>query len=179
MLRRWPCIHAQTFDRSVVSTPLMHSNRGNRLELTIKARTSLVINYTNPFYLEGCVIKSLCFAKRDRNLVLFLWSSCHCGCQREGRISKGTGGFPVSSLATLVKTEKKRYLEDDDLIPHTTLLQYEKTLAYNITLQILLSSVLSRLSSSPDRLVFLNTVTLLCLIQFFQTHSEHRIYYPC
>ena len=69
-------------------------------------------------------------------------------------MSKGTVGFPVSSFATLVKTQKKRYLEHYDLIPHTTLLQYEKTLAYNITLQILLSSVLSRLSSSPDRLVF-------------------------
>ena len=62
-------------------------------------------------------------------------------------ISKGTVGFPVSSFATLVKTQKKRYLEHDDLISHTTLLQYEKTLAYNITLQILSSSVLTRLNS--------------------------------
>ena len=87
-------------------------------------------------------MKSLCFAKRARNLALFVWSSCHCGCQREG-----TGGCPVSSFGTLVKTQKKRYLEHDDLISHTTLLQYEKTLAYNITLQILSSSVLTRLSS--------------------------------
>ena len=66
-------------------------------------------------------MKSLCFAKRARNLALFVWSSCHCGCQREGR-----GGCPVSSFGTLVKTQKKRYLEHDDLISHTTLLQYVK-----------------------------------------------------
>ena len=62
-------------------------------------------------------------------------------------MSKGTGGSPVSSFATLVKTQKKRHLEHDDFISHTTLLQYEKTLAYNITLQILSSLVLTRLSS--------------------------------
>ena len=62
-------------------------------------------------------------------------------------ISKGTGGCRVSSFATLVKTQKKRHLEHDDFISHTTLLQYEKTLAYNTALQILSSSVLTRLSS--------------------------------
>ena len=41
-------------------------------------------------------------------------------------MSKGTGGSPVSSFATLVKTQKKQYLEHDDFISHTTLLQYEK-----------------------------------------------------
>ena len=57
----------------------------------------------------------------------------------------------------------------------------QHTLAYNIAPLILSSSALTRLSSwpspvyrnnnIPDRLVFLNTATLLCLIQFFQTHS--------
>ena len=64
-------------------------------------------------------------------------------------MSKGTGGSPVSSFATLVKTQKKRHLEHDDFISQTTLLQYEKTLAYNTALQILLSSVLTRFRSSP------------------------------
>ena len=69
------------------------------------------------------------------------------GVNEKGAISKGTGGFPVSSFATLVKTQKERYLEHDELISHTTLLRYEKTLAYNIAPQILSSSVLTRLSS--------------------------------
>ena len=55
------------------------------------------------------------------------------GVNEKGVISKGTGGFPVSSFATLVKTQKERYLEHDDFVSNTTLLQYEKTLAYNIT----------------------------------------------
>ena len=72
------------------------------------------------------------------------------GVNEKGVISKvRTGGFPVSSFPTLVKTQKKRYLEHDDLISHTTLLQYEKTLAYNITLQILSSSVLARRNYWP------------------------------
>ena len=54
-------------------------------------------------------MKSLCFAKRARDLVLFVWSSCHCGRQLEGVILKGTGGCSVSSFATLVKTQKKRH----------------------------------------------------------------------
>ena len=33
-------------------------------------------------------------------------------------ISKGTGGCPVSSFATLVETQKKRYLEHDNFISH-------------------------------------------------------------
>ena len=36
-------------------------------------------------------MESLCFAKRARNLVLFLWSSCHCGCQWEGSDIKRDG----------------------------------------------------------------------------------------
>ena len=51
-------------------------------------------------------------------------------------LSKGKGGCPVSSFATLVETQKKRHLEHDNLISHTTLLQYPKTLAYNIALHI-------------------------------------------
>ena len=59
-------------------------------------------------------------------------SSCFCGpvvivgVNEKGVISKGTSGFPVSSFATLVKTQKKRHLEHDDFISHTTLLQYVK-----------------------------------------------------
>ena len=36
-------------------------------------------------------MKSLCFAKRARNQLLFVWSSCHCGCQREGSDIKRDG----------------------------------------------------------------------------------------
>ena len=36
-------------------------------------------------------MKSLCFAKRAGNVVLFVWFSCHCGCQREGSDSKRDG----------------------------------------------------------------------------------------
>ena len=53
------------------------------------------------------------------------------GVNEKGVILKETGGCRVSSFATLVKTQKKRYLEHDDFISHTTLLQYEKTLAYS------------------------------------------------
>ena len=28
-------------------------------------------------------MKSLCFAKRAMNLGMFVWFSCHCGCQQE------------------------------------------------------------------------------------------------
>ena len=72
------------------------------------------------------------------------------GVNEKGVISKGKGGFPVSSFATLVKPQKKRYLEHDNFISHTTLLQYEKLLAYNIALHILSSSVLTKLSSWPS-----------------------------
>ena len=69
------------------------------------------------------------------------------GVNEKGVISKGTGGFPVLSFATLLKTQKKQYIEHDNFISHTTLLQYEKLLAYNIALHILSSSVLTKLSS--------------------------------
>ena len=36
-------------------------------------------------------MKSLCFAKRARNQLLFVWSSCHCECQREGSDIKRDG----------------------------------------------------------------------------------------
>ena len=61
--------------------------------------------------------------------------SCLCGLlvivgvDKKRVISKGTVGCPVSSFATLVETQKKRYLEHDNFISHTTLLQYPKTLA--------------------------------------------------
>ena len=83
-------------------------------------------------------------------------SSCLCGLvvivgvNKKGVISKGMVGCPVSSFATLIETQKKRYLEHDNFISHTTLLQYPKTLAYNIALHILSSSVLTRLSSWPS-----------------------------
>ena len=72
------------------------------------------------------------------------------GVNEKGVTSKGTGGCAVSSFSSLVESQKKRYLEGDNFISHTTLLQYEKTLAYNIALQIPLSSVLTRISSSPS-----------------------------
>ena len=150
MLRRWPCIHAQTFDRGVVSnTP--HS------ESRLKARTSLVFNNTNPFYLEGCVIKSLCFAKRAVCVVqLSLWVSTR---NEKGVISKAMGGSPFSSLATLVETQKKRHLEHDNFIAHINL----ATIRKNPRLQHSLSySVISThkaqfvtLYSSPCTLTYL------------------------
>ena len=69
-------------------------------------------------------MKSLCFAKRARNLVPFVWSSCHCGIvgvNEKEVLSKGTGGCPVSSFATLVETQKKRHLEHDNFISHINL----------------------------------------------------------
>ena len=118
-------------------------------------------------------------------------SSCFCGpvvtvgVNEKGVMSKGTGGFPVSSFATLVKTQKRRCLEHDDFISHTTLLQYEKPslttppfrFCYHQYSQGSVRHLLQFTVNNniPDRLVFLNTVTLLCLIQFFQTHSWHRI----
>ena len=36
-------------------------------------------------------------------------------------VSKGKGGCPVSSFATLVKTQKKQYLEYDNFISHINL----------------------------------------------------------
>ena len=66
-------------------------------------------------------MKSLCFAKRARNLVLFVWSSCHLGVNEKEVISKREGGCPVSSFATLVETQKKRHLEHDNFISHINL----------------------------------------------------------
>ena len=116
-----------------------------------------------------------------------LWTlACLCGLvvivgvDKKRVISKGMAGCPVLSFATLVKIQKKGHLEHDNFISHTALLQYPQTLAYNIAPHILSSStpgsVLDLLqftlnNNIPDRLVFLNTVTLLCLNQFFQTHS--------
>ena len=48
------------------------------------------------------------------------------GVNDRGVISKGTGGCPVSSFATLVEIQKKRHLEPDNFISHISLLQYEK-----------------------------------------------------
>ena len=71
-------------------------------------------------------MKSLFFAKELGTL------SCLCGLvvimgvNEKGVISKGTGRCAVSSFATLIETQKKRYLEHDNFISHTTLLQCEK-----------------------------------------------------
>ena len=80
-------------------------------------------------------MKSLCFAKRARNLVPFVWSSCHCGCQREGSYIKREGGCPVSSFATLVETQKKRHLEHDNFISHINLDTIQKKNLTNPRLQ--------------------------------------------
>ena len=57
-----------------------------------------------------------------------MWSSCHCGVNEKGVISKGTGGCPVSSFAT---GKKYKRLEATIFIMTTlflasTSLQYEK-----------------------------------------------------
>ena len=78
------------------------------------------------------------------------------GVNKKRVISKGTGGGPVSSFATLVVTQKKGYLEHDNFISHTTLLQYPKTLAYKIAPHILSSSTPG---SVRDLLQFTVTIT--------------------
>ena len=92
-------------------------------------------------------MKSLCFPKIARNLLLFVWSSCHCGCQLEGSDIKRDGWVPCVIICHFEKTQKKRYLEYDNFSSdqpryNTT----KKNLAYNIALHIL-SPVLTRVSS--------------------------------
>ena len=66
--------------------------------------------------------------------VLLVWSNCHCGCQRVGSDIKRDGWvscfiichFGQEPAPASVETRKKRYLEHDSFISHTTLLQYEK-----------------------------------------------------
>ena len=55
-------------------------------------------------------------------------------------ISKGTGGFTKVSNDETGQTQKKRHLEHDDFISHTTLLQYEKTLAYSPSDSVIIST---------------------------------------
>ena len=48
------------------------------------------------------------------------------GVNEKGVISKGTGGCPVSSFATLVETQKKRHLEPTQEFKSTAVLPYIK-----------------------------------------------------
>ena len=52
-------------------------------------------------------MKSLCFGKRSGNLVLFVWSSCHCGCQREGSDIKRDGWVPCVIICHFGKNSKE------------------------------------------------------------------------
>ena len=77
-------------------------------------------------------MKSLCFAKRARNLVLFVWSSCHCGYQQEGSYIKRDGWLSCFIICcfiiSLVETQKKRHLEHDNFISHINLDTTQKKL---------------------------------------------------
>ena len=59
-------------------------------------------------------MKSLCFPKIARNLLLFVWSSCHCGCQPERSNIKRDGWVFCFIICHFKKTQKKRYLEYDN-----------------------------------------------------------------
>ena len=136
MLGRWPSrIQHPSFWIAVIDCT------------SLRTRLVLLIKNTNSFYLEECVneVSLLCEMSEEPRPVCVI-----VGVNERGMISKGTGECRVSSFATLVKTQKKRYLQHDNFISHTTLLRYEKTLAYNIALHILSSSVLTRLSSRPS-----------------------------
>ena len=77
---------------------------------------------------------------------MFMWSSCHCGCQREGSDIKRDGWVSCFIICHFGKTQKRRHSEHDNVISHINLTQNEKTLAYSIAPHILSSSVLTRLS---------------------------------
>ena len=92
-------------------------------------------------------MKSLCFAKRAGNVVLFVWSSCHQGCQREGSDSKRDGWVPCFIICHFGKNSAEAIFRTRQLyFSHHPCYNTKKTLAYNIALNIL-SSVLTRLSS--------------------------------
>ena len=50
-------------------------------------------------------ITGIC-ANCEWNLVPFVMSSCHCGCEREGSDLKGTGRCSALLFATVVKNTK-------------------------------------------------------------------------
>ena len=52
-------------------------------------------------------MKSLCFAKRARNLVLFVWPSCYCGCQRERSDIKRDGWVSCFIICHFGKNSKE------------------------------------------------------------------------
>ena len=73
-------------------------------------------------------MKSLCFAKRARNLVLFVWSSCHCGYQQEGSYIKRDGWLSCFIICFFGRNSKKRHLEHDNFISHINLDTTQKKL---------------------------------------------------
>ena len=52
-------------------------------------------------------MKSLCFAKRARNLVLFVWPSCYCRCQRERSDIKRDGWVSCFIICHFGKNSKE------------------------------------------------------------------------
>ena len=107
-------------------------------------------------------MKSLCFAKRARNLVLFVRSSCHCGVKEKGTISKEKGGCPVSSFANLAT--KRKYLRLQHSPSHSVISTYKAQ--FCDTLQFIVYNNL------PDRLV----LKPCHITQYvFLTHSQNRI----
>ena len=103
--------------------------------------------------------------------------SCLCGLvvivglNEERVISKGTGGCLVSSFATLIETQKKRYLEHDNFLLYEKNPRLQHSPSHSVISShkaqfMTLCSSLCLYNNLPDRLVFLNTVTLIC--KFFK-----------
>ena len=122
-------------------------------------------------------MKSLCFAKRARNLLLFVWSSCHCGCERGESDVKRDGWVSCFIICHFGRNSKEAMIstiQKNPRLQHTPLYSVISTHKAQF---VTLYSSLCLYNKLPDRLVFLNTVTLICLIQFFRTLSWHRITY--
>ena len=62
------------------------------------------------------------------------------GVNKKRVISKGTGGCPVLSFATLVETQKKGYLEHDNFISHTTSLTTYPRLQHSSSHSVIIST---------------------------------------
>ena len=72
-------------------------------------------------------MESLCFAKRARNLVPFVWSSCHCGCPREGSDIKRDGWVSCFIICHFGRNSKEATIFNmTTLFLTSTSLQYEK-----------------------------------------------------
>ena len=72
-------------------------------------------------------MKYLYFAKRARNLVLFVWSGCHCGCQWEGSDIKRDGWVSCFIICHFGRNSKEATIFNmTTLFLTSTSLQYEK-----------------------------------------------------